>query len=288
MTTRTHYDRQPAELPASLPAGTRNKFGSYTAATVVALLEGKYRGQWRNEARGSTGGGYLDPENIDWATVPLPTQEPGEPLAEPCAACGGPGGRRHVGAAYRLDNADHLLCDGCWETPSFDVDRSVRARRAKESSAEPGAFTCHRCSQRFANGELHRMDQDYCGECFEIALKSESDAACKCGHAGCSSCDIPPPVLALCANPPCAARGVARALRSGGLCVYCAHATDSGQVDRKAGDAITAGAMQNTEAHPNELTARRNLAAWDRAEQRPRGNTKERAELAKPHPWEEF
>ncbi|HEY3256934.1 MAG TPA: hypothetical protein VGJ91_23420 [Polyangiaceae bacterium] len=76
----------------------------------------------------------------------------------------------------------------------------------------------------------------------------------------------------------------------GAYCVYCSNETEGGCGERDHIDMVTAqqmrkGQMSDGSPIPRELAARARLAAWERAE-RPRGNSKNAIEMAKPHPWE--
>lgn len=298
MTTR-YYDRQPEVLPTTLPAGTRyrtsadplNEFRFTTQAEMAVTPLGAvcYSGPIIRCLTSETIGhnGMATPGIVDWSTVPIPAPEtPAELSGQPKCACGC---GLIADAVYDCEGIPglapyhgELYAKACRARTGL-VGRIHDRRSAKGSTAEPGGFTCHGCSRRFDGIELHRMDHDYCGECFSIALKgSEPELDCRCGHAGCSRCDKPtdaPP----CSTPACAARGVAAT--NDGRCVYCDYATDEGRTSQVDRDAF-ARCATDTNPRRDKLAAER-LAAWERAE-KPRGNPAEAAMLSKPHPWEEF
>ncbi len=76
------------------------------------------------------------------------------------------------------------------------------------------------------------------------------------------------------------------------MCGYCADSTEEGHDDREHIDMVTAqqmlkGEMSDGSPIPGEPKARaRNEAALALERGGVRWNPKERAELAKPHPWE--
>jgi hypothetical protein len=102
------YDKQPDELPETLPAGTR---GGHVIRDAVLRGEAKlgqgglYWGDWRG-VPSATG---MHPANIDWTSVECPAPPERAKAPKLCTACGAPADAASFNDTHRSGWAGHRI-----------------------------------------------------------------------------------------------------------------------------------------------------------------------------------
>lgn len=247
------YESQPAELPLTLPAGTRSKhkmpYVSEKTATLSPLHGGCYMGDW-GEAHVSG----IEAEWIDWTSVPIAPPVEDRPIqAGDWLEC--------VNATCR----DEALTVG----ERYQVERMF-----EQSDPRRPQFALHGvespafgwCASRFK-----RVEGPHPVEVGEVKAHDGPVVVVRDGHGNIDTV------------PQCG--GCSAPATNGAWCAYCACSTNGGRQDRGVTDRIAASA---TSKSPRMVEPGKKLeAALRREAERPR-LTADARELAKPHPWEEF
>jgi hypothetical protein len=266
----------PAHLPdagalTTLPVGTRYRCssGEYELLEPVTRQpagnrpwSGKYLTPRR---RRMSNGEVIEANSAGWipseSVLTLPTEtpklcEPEETSMAVCASCaeGDP----------RLGEQRCGLLGGKW----YCLDTCLPEARDRQPLADVRIGThCPECATKLDSGNVGNMP--LCVGCTERRAAASASTS---QTTRCSECKAPAAVL------------------TGERCLYCAHALNgaskisafSPRYDRRETSHAQVALYMQRNGTP-ESTER--LAVMARAE-RPRGNPKERAELAKPHPWE--
>ena len=304
------YKSQPAELPLTLPAGTRITYSKALFARSEVRLRGEfYVGHWSEFDAPGEG---MYPSSIDWSSVPLPTQAVEAPPAWGtfrCKVCS-----RHTDNIYehQLSSEDRWYCASCYQ---------IAARNSKLNIAESNrpiqAGDWVECVQQCGTPD----DGTSPGERFVVAkvtdfldvpgfeLKGRKNIWLASrfkrvdGPRPAVADEGPEPVLLhagadngspgylhylglsdnLCSTPECAARGVVAT--ENGQCVYCACSTSEGTDTRAESDAVL---RWSTDQHPRNVEPRKRLAAWELAGKPRVRNAADAKAFALPHPWPEF
>jgi len=330
MSDQKFYKSQPEVLPATLPAGTRTRYGNEATSELTLTDQRKYAGGWVGFADTLS----FSAESINWNLVAVQAAVPAEedrPIQvgdwvecgeKPTGAiapharvkvdrvCFGKSGEPLLGIADSWHYAIMFKRVAGPHPAKSDADNHIEEVCA--SCREGGVFNEQTCG-RAGDGKW------YCVQCcLPEAIERFGAPKDSSGSAGSSVGDNPRPTpsyvekgVATPDNPQGRPVGnVATPQREPGgapprapagpnelycarcapdyPCVYCKHSTEGGHTDRASADALTGRAMLNTDAHPGELLARKNLAAWEVGERRPRGNPTDRQEFERPHPWPEF
>ncbi len=245
----TNFTHQPERLPATLPAGTRFKYGSSTWEADEELRldlrdpsHPRYVGlllHKQSDARDSFGMAA----RVDWSSVPAPPEYAEPPHASEC----------HPTIAW-------LECAGCHRlTPA------------------PGGV-CNVCHSQLT--PTPGSDWPPCRDCGGSVHPGASGPGGVCG-----SCAVNPSPSPTCSE--CKAPAVLTECYGGMLCGYCADSLEDGHGDREHIDMVTARQMLKAEMSdgspiPGELAARKRLAAIE--QKRPRVNAAERRQMEAGHP----
>ncbi len=304
---------QPNPLPLTLPAGTRIKHlygevellepstrredGRYTLVRRRDVATGAVKEGNDNQVH-SLAVGFSFPQNTVMLPAPPECATKGHAFAtnkgECCIYCFKPRaecavaklceccGIRAADSTYPIfEGAPELL--GCAMACHCYEERReptatgrlaafanrIRARRSQltttpgSGEAQPsGLILCYECSEHDGLGDADML-RVVCAHCKlgEHPNKSERHWA-----------------SVLCSTPACAARSVMAT--HGSCCVYCAHSTDDGKLQRQV---VADADFIQTRDNPVNVAARARLAAMELKE-RPRGNPAERRMLELGHP----
>ncbi len=240
---------QPAILPATLPAGTRTRYGNEATSELRLTAAGGYHGSWACFPLPT----QFEVSVIDWDLVAVQAAVPAEedrPIqagdwvecVRDWGSCGGLclGERHKVNYAYKLDSGElgvQFENGFTWVASRF---KRVDGPHPKDS-AEPQRVTS--------------------------AVATASSVAPAVPDTGllreqCRECSAP------------------TALRDG-LCVYCNRQTRGGESARQEMDSDVAYAARG---NPRNVAAERRLEAWSRAEKPRVTNRAQRKQMAAGHP----
>src|SRR6478752_3239035 len=142
------YKSQPAELPLTLPKGTRSKSGE-TALSELRLTDGRYVGRWRSSWNGDYEGS-LHVANVVWTEAPITPPIKDRPIrAGDWVECVNlefayPSDLLRIGGCYQvvdLKDGELVVCGYSWLASRFKrVDGPHPV-----TTEEPGAYEPMEC-----------------------------------------------------------------------------------------------------------------------------------------------